>query len=147
MDIVRPQNIPRQAVPAKRKKPYMLWVKIAIGVVAAAVVVLTVLWSRGSFDAQQIDSSKYQVVYMTNGQAYFGKLQNTRGDYLVVKGPYTTQAASTDDKTTDAQTTLIKVSGQVYGPEDSMALRADQVAFWQNLRNDSKVSQAIQAKE
>jgi hypothetical protein len=147
MDIVRPQNIQRQAVPAKRKKPYMIWVKIAAGIVAVVVIVLAVLWSRGSFDAQQIDGSKYQAVYTLDGKMYFGKLQNSTGTYLVVKKPYTTQTTQTEDKTAEAQTTLVKVSGQVYGPEDSIALKSDQVVFWQNLRSDSKVSQAIQSKE
>lgn len=147
MDIVRPQNMPRQAVPIKRKKPYMLWIKITAGIIAVALIVFAVLWNRGTFDVQQIDGTKYQVVYMTNGQAYFGKLQNVKGDYLVIKTPYSTQSTDGQDKTAEAQTTLIKISGQVYGPEDSIALRADQVAFWQNLRNDSKVSQAIRAKE
>jgi len=55
---------------------------------------------------------------------------------------------SADDKTAAAtQATLLKVTSQVYGPEDSIAIKASQVTFWQNLRSDSKVSTAIKAKE
>jgi len=114
-------------------------------VLAIALVTMLVMKSQ---PAQAIDTSKYQVVYLTNGQAYFGKLQNTSGDFLVIKSPYIAQSVSADDKTAAAtQATLLKVTSQVYGPEDSIAIKASQVTFWQNLRTDSKVSTAIKAKE
>jgi len=114
-------------------------------VLAIALVTMLVMKSQ---PAQAIDTSKYQVVYLTNGQAYFGKLQNTSGDFLVIKSPYIAQSVSADDKTAAAtQATLLKVTSQVYGPEDSIAIKASQVTFWQNLRSDSKVSTAIKAKE
>ncbi|MEO5948917.1 MAG: hypothetical protein ABIP74_00785 [Candidatus Saccharimonas sp.] len=115
-----------------------------------AIALMTMLIMK-SQSMQQVDTNKYQVVYLTNGQAYFGKLQNTNGEYLVIKTPYTVQtvAPATDSKTTTDQstTTLLKVSAQVYGPEDSIAVKASQVTFWQNLRDDSKITQAIKAKE
>lgn len=99
---------------------------------------------------QKIDHSKYQVVYLVGGQAYFGKLKNMGGDYLIIESPYTAQSvgSSDSDKTasSDNTTTLLKVSSQVYGPEDSIAIKSSQVLFWQNLRADSKVSKAIDAK-
>ena len=114
-------------------------------VLAIALVTMLVMKSQ---PAQAIDTSKYQVVYLTNGQAYFGKLQNTSGDFLVIKSPYIAQSVSADDKTAAAtQATLLKVTSQVYGPEDSIAIKASQVTFWQNLRTESKVSTAIKAKE
>lgn len=99
---------------------------------------------------QRIDSSKYQVVYLSSGQAYFGKLQNTGGDYLELRNPYVVQDVQQPTDSTKGQTnqtTLVKVSDQVYGPDDSMSLRSDNVLFWQNLREDSKVAQAIDAKQ
>ena len=115
-------------------------------VLTIALVTLLVMKSQ---PAQQIESNKYQVVYLANGQAYFGKLQNTTGDFLVMKSPYVAQSVdSTDTKAaTSTQATLLKVTSQVYGPDDSIAIKASQVTFWQNLRDDSKVSQAIKAKE
>ena len=115
-------------------------------VLIIAIVTLLLMKSRPS---QQLDSNKYQVVYLTTGQAYFGKLQNTGGDYLVMKSPYSVQnVANGDNKDTAvSQTTLVSVSKQVYGPEDSIAIKASQVTFWQNLRDDSKVTQAIKSKE
>ena len=115
-------------------------------VLSIALITMLVMKSQ---PAQAIDASKYQVVYLTNGQAYFGKLQNASGDFLVIKSPYIAQSVSADNKTaaTSAQATLLKVTSQVYGPEDSIAIKSSQVTFWQNLRDDSKVTQAITSKE
>ena len=74
---------------------------------------------------------------------YFGKLQNTSGQYLTLKNVYTLQNNESENASADNTSNILQVSRQVYGPEDSMAIRADQVQFWQNLRDDSKVAQAI----
>ncbi len=118
---------------------------IALGFIAAYFLLIP--------HGQRIDTSAYQVVYLANNQAYFGKLQNSEGEYLVIKSPYTAQDVTqpVDEKDKDAepqtQTTLVKVRDQVAGPQDSIAIRSDQVLFWQNLRSDSKVTTAIDAKK
>lgn len=118
-------------------------------------VVLSVVILAGLFAAQkiresnelQIDRAKYQAVYLTNGQMYFGQLQNTGGDYLYLKMPYTPESTTgTAQEMVNASNVLVRVKDKLWGPEDSLAIRADQVAFWQNLRSDSKVSTAIDAK-
>lgn len=138
--------------PAQRRRVGRLlliknWAQLAAVVVVLLVAVgfivkVGVDWSV----SQRIDTSAYQVVYLNNGQAYFGKLQNTGGDYLVMKSPYTAQSVKDSTSTTDATTTLLRVRDQIYGPQDSIAIKSSQVAFWQNLRSDSKVSTAIDAK-
>jgi len=132
----------------RRKKILIVVSLIMAGIAFVLGIALVTSLIMKSQPAQAIDTSKYQVVYLTNGQAYFGKLQNTSGDFLVIKSPYIAQSVSADDKTASAtQATLLKVTSQVYGPEDSIAIKASQVTFWQNLRSDSKVSTAIKAKE
>lgn len=119
------------------------------GVLVLLLLVLAVFWFVQQLyvaNLQRIDASKYQVVYLVNGQAYFGKLQNVNGDYLVIKSPYTAQAVKGSETSADETTTLLRVKDQVYGPEDSIAIKSSQVTFWQNLRDDSKVTQAIKSK-
>lgn len=142
-------NSVQSTTPNRRRKSLRLRYKIVITSVLVSILALLALYMVPKMvGGQQIDSTKYQVVYLSNGQAYFGKLQNTTGPYMVMKTPYTAQGVKTSDSESNpATTTLLKVSAQVYGPEDSMAIRTDQVAFWQNLRDDSKVTKAIDAKE
>lgn len=112
----------------------------AIVVVLGALVAVYFLLPQG----ERINNNGYQVVYMTTGQAYFGKLKNTGGSYLVLDTPYTAQDVKPEgEESIQTSTTLVKVSQQQYGPEEAMSLKSDQVLFWQNLRDDSKVAQAI----
>lgn len=123
---------------------------VVLPVVAVVLFGFLAAWLWLIPHGQRINTSTYQVVYLSSGQAYFGRLQNTGGEYLELKNPYVVQDVQqpTDEKSAQPnQTTLVKVRDQVYGPDDSMALRSENVLFWQNLREDSKVAQAIDAKE
>lgn len=139
----QPNNQFREAY----RKPGALIATLLI-VLLGAVLTSVVIMPRG----ERINSDGYQVVYMVSGQAYFGKLQNTDGTYLTLHNPYTAQNVTPQDATSDtaskqASTTLLKVSQQTYGPDEVISLSRDQVLFWQNLRQDSKVVKAIENKQ
>lgn len=127
---------------------------LVLAIAAVIVSIVGVVWLVQQIyqtNLQHIDTSKYQVVYLVNGQAYFGKLQNTSGDFLILRSPYIAQSVENTNKssttdTSSTQTTILKVTDQIYGPEDSIAIKSSQVTFWQNLRDDSKVAQAIKSK-
>jgi len=114
-----------------------------IGIALFAVLLtLGSYWYRHRND-QAVLTDRYQIVYLLTGQVYFGKLQNTSGEYLTLTNVYMLQDQKDSAADTDNTSNILQVSRQVYGPDDSMAIRADQVQFWQNLRPDSKVAQAI----
>ena len=100
-------------------------------------------------ESQGIDKSGYQAVFLTNGQVYFGKLQNTRGEYLTLTNIYylqvqqTVQPAEANPATDQGETQLVKLGNELHGPQDSMKISDKQVLFWENLKADSKVAQAI----
>lgn len=115
----------------------------AIGIALFAVVLtLGSYWYRHRND-QVVLTDRYQIVYLLTGQVYFGELQNTSGEYLTLTNVYMLQDQKDSAEGADNTSNILQVSRQVYGPDDSMAIRADQVQFWQNLRPDSKVAQAI----
>lgn len=137
------------------KKMRLTRSSLVIAMAATIASVVGIVWLVQQVyqaNLQRIDTSKYQVVYLVNGQAYFGKLQNTSGDFLVLKSPYIAQSVeSAEEGAAEAdastQTTILRVTDQIYGPDDSIAIKSSQIAFWQNLRDDSKVTQAIKAKK
>lgn len=145
-------NEPRQTRTLQLNWPSVSWRKLLILGGFAAVIALAAWLVPSLLAPQKIDSGKYQVVYLVGRQAYFGKLKNTAGDYIYVQDPYMvqeTKQADADKKDAaeqQTQTAIIKVSKQLYGPEDSIAIKSNQVLFWQNLRDDSKVAQAIKQK-
>ena len=150
MDKSRPRAMditaPRRNVSSRRgwslsRRQFILMIIAAVISVAA---VAGAYWYRHRND-QVVLHDRYQVVYLLTGQVYFGKLQNTSGAYLTLKNVFTLENKTSADTSADTSNTsnILQVSRQVYGPDDSMAIRADQVQFWQNLRADSKVAQAI----
>ena len=88
-----------------------------------------------------------QAIFLTNGQVYFGNLASQNNDYLTITGVYylqQNQQALQNGTTADKQVQLIKLGQELHGPEDIMYIAKNQVLFYENMKNDSKVSQAIQ---
>ena len=125
---------------------------IVLGAVIMLAIFVLASWSlqRNSVGAQ-IDNSKYQAVFFTNGQVYFGKLEKLSGGYFKLNNIYYLQApAAKDSENLQAPTTqeaadvqLIKLGSEVHGPEDSMVMNQDQVLFFENLKADGKVTTSI----
>lgn len=143
------QSAPRQEKATKR---FMWPIVIAIVVVVAAIVGCFV-WAnlRGGSASIVVDSSKYQAVFFTNGQVYFGKLQAVNQDYLKLTDIFYLQAAGDDSANNPQNTTkdsnsnvqLIKLGDEIHGPEDEMIISKEQVLFYENLKTNSKVSETI----
>ncbi len=127
-----------------------------MAVIAAVVVILLVLggwfaWSKMSGDAG-VKGGQYQAVFLTNGQVYFGKVSDINGSYVKVSDIYylqVQQSVQPTDKTKtttgsdSSQVSLAKLGSELHGPEDTMYVSRQQVLFWENLKNDGKVVQAI----
>lgn len=100
-----------------------------------------------------IDSNKYQAVFFTNGQVYFGKLSPLNQDYMTLKDVYYLQSeGSTEangsenpqDSTSDQSSMqLVKLGKEIHGPEDEMVISKDQMMFYENLKDDGKVASTI----
>ncbi len=110
-------------------------------IVVIVFAVITTLSSRGG-DLPVVDASKWQAVFLNNGQVYFGHAAITKEYvtlrdvfYLRANQPLQPQAAPTFD--------LIKLGGELHGPEDSMHVPSDSVLFWENMRADAQIVQAI----
>ncbi|PIP26195.1 MAG: hypothetical protein COX31_03620 [Candidatus Moranbacteria bacterium CG23_combo_of_CG06-09_8_20_14_all_40_16] len=100
-----------------------------------------------------VDATKYQAVFLSNGQTYFGKVVDpnekyialTDVYYLVLKQPLQSQkndAADQDQDRSKAEYTLIKLGKEMHGPT-SMSINKDQILFIENLADDSRVVSAI----
>lgn len=133
---------------SRRKK----WPFFAILVAVLVVLAFVGWWFMGSGGGvKQPASDRYQAVFLDNGRTFFGKLKNIDGDYLLLESAYYAKDAEVPENATAEQkaaiknnVSLAKVGSEVYGPETSISIRAEQVLFWQNLKSDSKVTQAIE---
>lgn len=110
-------------------------------------------WTNAQNAATAIDNGKYQAVFFTNGQVYFGKLKSFNNDYMQLSDIYylQTQAGDGEESENIQQTStdqgnvqLIKLGDEIHGPEDMMMISKDQVLFYENLKTDSKVAKSIE---
>lgn len=146
-----PAHHTKEKAPKRRAK----WI-----IIAAIVVVLAAGgWSGWSYlrgGAPAIDGGKYQAVFFTNGQVYFGKLHPINSNYLKLTDIYYLQTQSTGTSGSDSSNPqkasssdqnnvqLVKLGNEIHGPEDEMVIARDQVLFYENLKPSGKVSQTIQ---
>lgn len=137
------------------KKNSRKLVAIIVGVVVAIAVIALSGWflSRTS-TAATIDSGKYQAVFFTNGQVYFGKLKQVNASYFKLTDVFYIQAQEADAAAADSENPqqtstqstdirLIKLGSEVHGPDDEMIISKEQVLFFENLKKDGKVSDSI----
>lgn len=129
-------------------------VAVVVAVVVVVLVLLGVWYFAFNKGTAAVNKDEYQAVFLTNGQVYFGKLQNVNGNYLGLSDVYYLQVnqslqPKSSDKKADtssadnSQLKLVKLGNEIHGPEDQMQVSAKQVLFWENLKNDGKVAQAI----
>lgn len=139
----------KSSTSAKRKRPMWQWI---IGLFILLAIVGCFIW----MNIQQaagivVDKSKYQAVFFTNGQVYFGKLSSANKDYLKLTDIFYLQATGDESanpqragKSSDGMQ-LIKLGDEIHGPEDEMIISREQVLFYENLKTDSKVSETIKS--
>lgn len=148
------QPVSQQTVAAASGSAVKKVVAVVVAVVVVVLVLLGVWYFAFNKGTAAVNKDEYQAVFLTNGQVYFGKLQNVNGNYLGLSDVYylqvnqSLQPKSSDKKadtnsTDNSQLKLVKLGNEIHGPEDQMHVSAKQVLFWENLKNDGKVAQAI----
>lgn len=120
-----------------------------VGLIVSVLFAVFVVSFAGAYLLKQKDSRAAsdgrQAVFLTNGQVYFGEIERIDENFLVIQKIYylktTDQLAGTDG----AKIQLIKFGQEVHGPEDRMYINRNEVLFYENLRSDSKINEAINA--
>lgn len=157
----QPRAVPRSSAShraTKSEKPSSkkgLWWTLAVLFVVILAVTGWFIWSSNKSADTGIDSSKYQAVFLTNGQIYFGDLHAYNDEYLRLTTGYYPQAKASDtDDSANAKSTanasgiqLIRLGDEVYGPENEIFISKKQILHYENLKSDSKVSQLIEQNE
>lgn len=133
-----------------RRTLYALTILLVLLLIAGAAWYFAV--SHQTYDENKgINKNEYQAVFLTNGQVYFGKLADLNHKYVTITDIYYLQVqqggnGSLQDasgSSSSSQVSLAKLGNELHGPEDKMSVSSDQVLFWENLKSDSKVVQAI----
>jgi hypothetical protein len=132
-----------QQPPKKSKKK--LFTIIGIAILALIALGLT-LWFTQRSAASTYNTQSYQAVFLSNNQVYFGKIKTIDKDVIRMEDVYYFQ--SNGEKTTeDSKASLIKLGNELHGPQNGMYISRSQVLFWEDLRDDGKVVQAIKQQK
>lgn len=134
----------------------MKWVIIGAAVATLLIIAGAFLWGGKLFGLEKVISHNgYQAVFLSNNQVYFGKLEQTTPGHFTLKNVYYLQVQQAvqpqkDDANAQAapqQASLSKLGNEVHGPEDTMFINNEHMLFWENLKDDSKVVQAIKENQ
>lgn len=127
-------------------------IMMIVSKIIALVIVLVVVfggWAyyTGAMETKQtIDKDTFQAVFLSNGQVYFGKLENVGPAYLVLNDVYYLQVQEIQpqpEEDNGSQIQLIRLGNEVHQPEPNMTISKDHVLFWENLKEDSRVVETI----
>lgn len=87
-------------------------------------------------------SSNYVAVYMENGKVYFGKMQDSDSDEPRLTDVFTLNVTAGQDQAA-AEFELVKLTDQFQAPTDLLVLSRNKILFWEPLKSDSRVVEAI----
>lgn len=126
---------------------------IAAAVVVMSLVLLTKMVANNELITQKPKGDKYQAVFLTNGQVYFGKLSGVGGPQYVLKDVYLIQsqqggASPSPSPTAAGNLTLAKLEqNSLIKPEQEMVIARDSVLFWENMNDDAEVVKKIKEEK
>lgn len=133
---------------------------IAAVVVVVVVVVLGIIFRENIFGGSSDSADKaetgmvgeYQAVFLSNGQVYFGKLEDVSSDYATLSDIYYLQVtaspplqgpADQQPAQQNPQLQLVKLGNELHGPEDKMHINTDHILFFEDIKDSGRVVQAI----
>ena len=144
---------------SREKRQTILWALIILVIALFVLAALNSMYGGSAKDFGRLsdwaDFSKYQAVFLTNGQVYFGKVADTNNQTMILEDIYYLRSAknlqlseSQDASSTEADNfSLVKLGNELHGPEDRMSINLSQVLFVEDLKTNSKVVEAIAAYE
>lgn len=127
-------------------------VAIALALIVLAILVGMTVLRSGKVGTGVPNEDKYQVVFLQNGQAYFGHLSGLGSAYVTLSDVYSvdqaSQASPTPGATPGPSLQLVKRSdNSLLKPEDPLRIASDQIISWENVSDDSEVAKAIKKKK
>ena len=129
----------------------LVWISSTLATAALLVLVWATLAAfsylpSGNFPAPE--SAKWQAVFLTNNQVYFGHLEDYDRGYVRLRRVYYLRVAENLQQggpDTNSNLNLVKLGGELHGPEDAMFIPKDKIQFWENLKPSSPVVQSIES--
>lgn len=85
--------------------------------------------------------AKYQAVFLSNGQTYFGRYYDRLGPYVKVEEAFYIQQVPSQTQGAPADTKIVRRGTELHQPPGEMLIPKSAVLFVEDLRSDSQVAQ------
>lgn len=126
----------------------------ALLLVSAAIVVLGLTWllifARDPNEEEFVSEPELQAVFLNGGQVYFGDITKINNDYIRLNNIYYLRVEQQVQPEQEGSTaapkqdiSLVKLGCELHGPRDQMVINRDQVLFWENLKSQGQVTEAV----
>lgn len=109
----------------------------------AAVFVLGQAWD---LSIPSIGGARYQAVFLSNGQTYFGRYVDRIGTYVKIEDAYYIQQAAAGEEAKPAESRLIRRGSELHRPHPYVLIPKTAILFVEDLQPNSAVGQFM-AKE
>jgi len=140
----------KRLVPSKKT---VIWLTGGVLLTIIATIFIRAMYHHITYAG--IDTKRYQAVYLTNDDVYFGKVHMLVNGDTLLTDVFRVQAttSTTNDQSSSATKAtasddssgirLIKPGKELHAPDDTMLIKKDSILFVENLKTDGKVTQAI----
>lgn len=120
---------------------------------SATILVVALLWfvvlGSPNKEGRFVDSDRLQAVFLNGGQVYFGRIKDLNDSYMRVRDIYylrvnqQVQPDQQQQQATANDISLVKLGCELHGPQNEMLINREQVVFWENLKSDGQVAEAV----
>ncbi|HOZ36632.1 MAG TPA: hypothetical protein PLR18_02260 [bacterium] len=136
-------ELSHQRKETKKIKPLVWWL-----VAGGVLIILAVLWlGTGRDDKKDDNQDQWQAVFLDNGQVYFGHMvESDQWEVTLVDVYYPQKPVPLQQGTEALQQSdfaIVKFGGEIYGTEDKMNINRQAILFRADLKEESKIMQAI----
>lgn len=88
-----------------------------------------------------IGHARYQAVFLSNGQTYFGRYLDRLGPYVKVENAFYIQQTPSQTEGAPADTKIVRRGSELHQPPGEMLIPKTAILFVEDLRDDSQVGQ------
>lgn len=136
----------------KQKKPKFSIIKLTGFIILGTLLLILILIPYRNYTKTlrlitNDNQDNYQAIFLDNEQVYFGKVETTTTEFLKLNDIYylkvNTGLQEGETQGYQGDLSLVKLGEELHGPTDEMRVNLQHVLFIEELKDDSKIVQAI----
>ena len=121
------------------RSEYVFTGKIVLALIILVSVILLVEW--WDFALPSPGGARYQAVFLSNGQTYFGHYIERLGPYAKIENAFYIQQTPAKDEQTPAESKVVRRGSELHHPTTFVLIPKSAILFTEDLRSDSPVAQ------